>query len=122
MKSYEIIIALVLVFMCVIIVTNLFSVERPNLSITEKNATQNPFGETTCYLTVSAKVTNLGGAAKDVIVRANVMGQTGNVLATGELKAGDLDKNQYSIASGEIEVDKSCAIISEVSLSIKSFS
>jgi len=121
MKSYEIIVMLLLVFLGVIIITNLFSIERPSLAITDENNTQNGFGENLCEVTASAKVTNLGGPAKEVMVRVNVLSQAGSVIETKELEAGDMDKNQFSLVSGTIEVNGACTLISNVVFSISSF-
>jgi len=122
MKSYEIIVMLVLVFMGVIIVTNVLSVERPSLTISEDDYNGISDSSVTCYLTVSAKVTNLGGPAKSVVLKANVIGQTGNLLASRELEAGELDKKQFSVVNGEISVNKPCSEIKDVVFSISSFS
>lgn len=121
MRSYEIIAALVIVFLGVILASNLLSIERPSLEITEKNATQNMSSMESCVLATSAKITNFGSLAKNVILRANVISQTGIVIATKEYEAVDLDKNQFAVVSGNIEVSKPCSAVTEVVFSIKSF-
>jgi len=127
MKYHEkaiflIIISIVIVLVGTLITTvNLNEVleEQPDFLFYNESATLMNITENQCLVQLTAKITNSGGPADDVIVKIELRSKTG-VISTKNLPIGDLSSYETKLIEQSF-IFEECPNIANIFLDVESF-
>ncbi|MEM0372305.1 MAG: hypothetical protein QXO69_00465 [archaeon] len=126
MKQYEKILILMAALIVIVVIGSFVKIqlpdinEKPKFEFSEQTGIKSTMPDNKCRLEFNASVTNTGGAAKVVIVKAEVIEISGVPAAETIIPIGSLGEGEKKFFSGKIIANITCSDVSRVKLSVTS--